>query len=107
MKNYIQDGKTISHTPTVVVTSGQALLIGALLAVAISNIPANTQGEFVTEGVFELPKANTADIGQGDDVYWDDTAKVITATATDNTRVGKAWLGAGNPSTTVWVKINA
>ena len=107
MKNYIQGGKSISHTSTVAVTSGQALLIGALLAVAINNNPANTECEFVTEGVFELPKANTADIGQGDDVYWDDTAKVITATATDNTRVGKAWLGAGNPSTTVWVKINA
>ena len=107
MKNYVQDGKTITFTPTVVVTSGGALLIGALLAVALANIPANTPGEFITEGVVELPKANTAAIGQGDGVYWDDTAKVITATATDNTRVGKAWLGAGNPSTSVWVKINA
>ncbi|MEL4391283.1 DUF2190 family protein [Shewanella xiamenensis] len=107
MKNYIQDGKSISHTPTVAVTSGQALLIGALLALAINNIPANTQGEFVTEGVFELPKKSTDDVALGVDLYWDDTANELTTTATDNTKVGKAWSAAGNGTATVAVKINA
>ncbi|MFB2653870.1 DUF2190 family protein [Shewanella seohaensis] len=107
MKNYIQDGKTISFTPTAAVASGEAVLLGMLLVVAIVAIAANTPGEGVTEGVFELPKKSTDDVALGVDLYWDDTANELTTTATDNTKVGKAWLGAGNGAETVWVKINA
>lgn len=107
MKNYIQDGKTISFTPTAAVASGEAVLLGMLLVVAIGAIAANTPGEGVTEGVFELPKKSTDVVAQGVDLYWDDTAKELTTTATDNTKVGKAWAAAANPSATVWVKINA
>jgi len=107
MKNYIQDGKTISFTPTAAVASGEAVLLGMLLVVAIAAIAANTTGEGVTEGVFELPKKSTDDVALGVDLYWDDTANELTATATDNTKVGKAWLAAGNGAETVWVKINA
>ncbi|MEI8602264.1 DUF2190 family protein [Shewanella sp. PP-Sp27a-2] len=40
-------------------------------------------------------------------VYWDDTANEITSLATGNTLAGKVWAAAANPSTSVWVKINA
>lgn len=107
MKNYIQDGKTISFTPTASVASGEAVLLGMLLVVAICAIAANTAGEGVTEGVFELPKKSTDVVAQGVDLYWDDTEKELTTTATDNTKVGKAWAAAGNGTATVAVKINA
>ena len=107
MKNYIQDGKTISFTPTAAVASGEAVLLGMLLVVAIGAIAANTAGEGVTEGVFELPKKSTDVVTQGADLYWDDTAKNLTITASTNKFVGKAWAAAANPSATVWVKINA
>lgn len=107
MKNYIQDGKTISFTPTAAVASGEAVLLGMLLVVAITAIAANTPGEGVTEGVFELPKKSTDDVALGVDLYWDDTANELTTTATDNTKVGKAWSAAGNGTATVSVKINA
>lgn len=107
MKNHIQDGKTISFTPTAAVASGEAVLLGMLLVVAICAIAANTAGEGVTEGVFELPKNSPDVVAQGVDLYWDDTEKELTTTATDNTKVGKAWAAAGNGTATVAVKINA
>lgn len=106
MKNLIQDGTTITHAPTVDVVSGTPVLIGAMIAVALANVPANTPGTFIPEGVFELAKAQADDIGQGDQLYWDDAAKVITTTATDNTPAGKAWAAAGNGALYVEVKIN-
>lgn len=107
MKNYVQDGKTISFTPTAAVASGEAVLLGMLLVVAIGAIAANTPGEGVAEGVFELPKKSTDVVALGVALYWDDAEKEITTTATDNTLVGKAWAAVANPSTSVWVKINA
>jgi len=107
MKNYIQDGKTISFTPTAAVASGEVVLLGAMIAVSVGTIEANTEGTGVTEGVFELPKKSTDALVIGALVYWDNTAKEITSLATGNTLVGKAWQAAGNGKATVWVKINA
>lgn len=107
MKNYVQDGKTITHTPTVAVVSGGAVLITALLAVAVASVAANEPGEFTTEGVYELPKATADEITIGAKLYWDDSAKNFTTTATDNVQCGKAWATAANGDTLVAVKINA
>ncbi len=107
MKNYVQDGKTISFTPTAAVASGEAVLLATLLVVAIGAIAADSEGTGVTEGVFELPKKSTDVLAVGAAVYWDDTANEITSLATGNTLAGKVWAAAANPSTSVWVKINA
>lgn len=107
MKNQIADGTTINFTPTVDVVSGQAVLLGALLVVAVADIAADTTGVGRCDGVFELPKTAADDIAIGVDAYWDDTAKEITTTATANTKVGKAFSVAGNGDATVAVKINA
>ncbi|MCH4294221.1 DUF2190 family protein [Shewanella sp. 3B26] len=107
MKNRVQDGKTITLIPTADVASGGALLAGAMLAVAITAVAENTPGEFVAEGVYELPKASADTVTAGDQLYWDDTAQELTTTATDNTPAGKAWADAGNGETLVSVKINA
>jgi predicted RecA/RadA family phage recombinase len=107
MKNYVQDGKTISFTPTAAVASGEAVLLATLLVVAIGAIAVDTEGTGVTEGVFELPKKSTDVLAVGAAVYWDDTANEITSLATGNTLAGKVWAAAANPSTSVWVKINA
>lgn len=107
MKNRMQDGTTISFTPAAAVASGEAVLLGTLLVVALVAIAANTSGTGLTEGVFELPKKSTDVVALGVDLYWDDTEKELTTTATDNTKVGKAWAAAASNTETVWVKINA
>ncbi|QYJ79424.1 DUF2190 family protein [Shewanella acanthi] len=107
MKNYSQDGKTISFLTSTALVSGQAVLLGAVLVVAIGAFDATSEATGVTEGVFELPKKTTDDVAVGSDLYWDDAAEELTTTATDNTKVGKAWVAAANGDATVQVKINA
>jgi predicted RecA/RadA family phage recombinase len=48
--------------------------------------------------------ANTFAVGAV--VYWDDTAKVVTSTASGNTRVGLAVTAAANPSVSVNVRLD-
>jgi predicted RecA/RadA family phage recombinase len=106
MNNQVCDGHTIDHTPTVDVASGATALIGKLVGVALGSVAANSEGTFVTTGVFELPKVSVDDIGQGALVYLK-SDNTMTTTASGNTLAGKAWAAAPNPSDTVWVKINA
>lgn len=58
----------------------------------------------VTDGVWRLPKTTPLVITAGDQVYWNDTTKKVTKTATD-TPIGKCHpgLSAGSSDTTVVV----
>lgn len=80
MKNYIQRGEVIEvPTATSAVTSGQVVVIGALLAVA--NHPA-AQGEPFNAnlvGVYQVPKVAGAAAAQGAPLYWDVSAAAFTA----------------------------
>ena len=107
MKNAIQDGKTITFTPSSDVASGGAFLATVMIIVAIANVAANEPGEFVTEGVYELPKATADVVTVGAQLYWDNSAKKLTTTVGSNTPAGKAWADAANGDDAVWVKINA
>jgi len=89
------------------VASGEAVLIGVMLCVALGAIAAGAQGEVATEEVFELPKEAALAISQGAQVYWDASEGVVTTTATDNTACGKAFVAALAAASTVFVKINA
>ncbi|WP_350431725.1 capsid cement protein [Shewanella sp. H8] len=106
MKNCIADGNTIDFTATADVASGAPVLLGKVVAVSLGAVATDEMGVGATEGVFELPKVEADDIGQGAQVYLKADGN-ITSTASGNTLAGKAWAAAGNPSTTVWVKVNA
>ena len=106
MKNCVSDGNTIEFTATAAVASGAPVLLGKVVAVSLGNVALDDVGVGVTEGVFELPKVTADDITQGAQVYIKSDG-MITSTASGNTLAGKAWAAAGNPSDTVWVKINA
>ena len=86
------------------VVSGQALLVGAKVCVAFDNAIAGATVVVCTEGVFELPKASGA-IAQGAKVYWDDTAKNMTATVGSNTLCGYAFAAALTGDLTIQVNI--
>lgn len=94
MKNKVSHGNIIEFTaPSGGVTSGVAVKIGAMLAVAVVTA---AQGEVVsgdTEGVFDHAAATHATDQAwafGDTIYWDDTAKVFTKTSSGNTKAGYA-----------------
>jgi predicted RecA/RadA family phage recombinase len=90
MKNYIQDGKTITLTaPAGGVVSGVGVLIGALFVVPLFSAGVSESFEARTTGVVQLPKASGA-VTEGAKLYWDNTAKNVTTTATANTFIGYA-----------------
>jgi predicted RecA/RadA family phage recombinase len=106
MKNCVADGNTIDFIATAAVASGEPVLLGKVVAVSLGSVAIGEAGVGATEGVFELPKVTADDIGQGAQVYLKSDG-MITSVASGNTAAGKAWAAAGNPSDTVWVKVNA
>lgn len=103
MKNYIQPGKTVTVIAGGTVASGDPVLSGSIFGVAAYGAVLNDEVELDTEGVFELPKITTDDIGVGDKLYWDAGNSKLTKTAGTGSKplVGFATKAAGNGVTTV------
>jgi len=104
-KNYIQAGTRMPVVLGATLASGAGLLVGATFGVAQQNGVSGDSIEIATEGVWELPKLSTDVVAQGVLLYWDDTNKRLTVTATANTLVAKAWAAAGNGVATVLAKL--
>ena len=90
MNNYVQKGRTLTVTLAAAVTSGQLVLLGngKLPAIASGTYAANTEGEYNTGGVYDLPSATTGTAVIGDRAYFDSTNNVVTSTANGNDPVG-------------------
>lgn len=87
MLNYLGEGDTLVLTAPYAVASGAGALIGNTFGVAKIAIASGVKGPFLVEGKVSLPKdANAA--GEGVFAYWDNTAKVVTATAGSNPKIG-------------------
>ena len=105
MNNFIQPGTTITTpAPAGGVESGQAFLVGGLLVVSGVKAAEGVQIDAAAEGVFRLPCVTTA-IAQGVDLYWDNTNKRLTTTATDNTLAARSWGDSPNGTTTIAAKL--
>ncbi|MHC0054148.1 DUF2190 family protein [Actibacterium sp. D379-3] len=106
MRNYVQPGVSITVTAAAAASSGDGVKVGNLFGIASGDAAIGEKLVLSTEGVFDMPKvsANTFDVGAL--VYWDDTAKVVTSTASGNTRVGLAVTAAANPSGSVNVRLD-
>ena len=103
MKNYVQEGNTITVTAPATVTSGQLVVVGSIVGVAAFDAATGADVEVTVEGVFELPKVTTDVIAQGDKLYWDSGQAKLTKTAGTGSKpmVGVATAAAGNGVTTV------
>ena len=108
MKTYVQPGNTITLTAPYDVTSGDGLLVGAIFGIASGDALTGSEVEVVTTGVFDLIKAASQAWAVGDKVYWDNTNRVATKTATANTLIGVAVLAVGGTAseTTGRVRLN-
>lgn len=104
MKNYIEKGRILTVTAQAAVSSGDALLIGDILVVAVTSANIGDQFACDVRGVFELPKAAVA-INQGVAVYWDDVAKNITTVTAGNKQIGFAWSAQLAADPTIYVKL--
>ena len=106
MKNFIQEGDTLTLTPAAAVASGVGYLFGAgLFGVATNDVVISTPGEFLTEGIVEIGKTSALAISVGDRLFWDPAGKVVNKTTTAQQCVGVAVTAASNPSPTVRMKL--
>lgn len=107
MKNFIQVGDVLDHTPGAAVTAGQVIVMGVRVGVAVTDIAAGQTGAVRVRGVVELAKASADNIAQGALVYWSTANSNLTSTAAGNTLAGYAAAAAGAGVTTLRVALNA
>ena len=105
----IQNGVTIDYDLTADVSVGDVVPLGTgMIGIAtVSGIAGETIALQV-ENVFEIAAAAADAIAVGDLLYFDETNRVLTKTATDNVRAGRAVSAkAGSTAGSILVKINA
>jgi len=104
MTNFVKPGRVLSLTAPATVASGAGMLVGHIFAVACAAAASGAAVEGAVEGVFDLPN-DTSTFSQGDYVYWDNTAKLVTSTSSGNTKIGVAEASA-SASSTVRVRLH-
>lgn len=109
--NYVQPGKVITWTNAgTAVSSGDVVVIGKILGVALEDIANGASGEVAIDGVFDVPKVSAAVIAQGENLTWDASAgafddnAAIAATGDVTGAPAVAFEAAGNGVTTLAVK---
>lgn len=104
-KNFMQDGNTIAITATSAdIASGDPVVVGDLVAVAITDIPKGRIGDGFASGVFQLPKLPVDVIPAGKKVFI--KGGVVQLADVDAVAAGHAWEAAAKDATVVSVKIN-
>jgi predicted RecA/RadA family phage recombinase len=108
MRNFIQPGDSLAVAVPYAggVTSGQGVLVGALFGVAAVDAAQNAVIEAATQGVFDLTKEPALAISAGARVFWDNTNRRVTTTATGNFCIGLATQAAlaADATVRVWLR---
>lgn len=101
MKNYVQDGDTITVVAPYALNSGDGCLVGSIFGVATSAAANGAAVEIKPEGVFDIAALSTDVAAQGAKLYWDNTNKRLTVTSAGNTLIGAATVAKIATETTV------
>lgn len=104
---FVQPGEVIDYTAGANIASGQVVLMGARIGVALKAIANGETGPMQVTGVFNIAKLSTDNMAQGALLYWDNTNSRLTTTASGNTMAGFAAAAAAATTTSVNIKINA
>lgn len=96
MKNFIQSGEVLDVTAPYALASGAGCLIGSLFGVATGAADNGAAARIATTGVYDLPKVGSQAWTVGARVYWDDTNKHCTTTASTHKLIGVAVAAVGS-----------
>lgn len=107
MKNFVQEGDVITVAAPYALASGDGALVGSLFGVATNAAASGATVEIVLEGVVTLKALGTDTGSVGAKMYWDNTAKQLTATATANSLVGALTVAKTAGQTTATIRLNA
>jgi predicted RecA/RadA family phage recombinase len=106
MKNKVQKGDTITVTAPYNVLSGQGVLVGTLFGVAAVDALSGSQVDIARTGVFDITALQTDTAVQGAKIYWDNTARRLTTTATNNALVGAVTMAKTSADTAARVLLD-
>lgn len=104
---FVQPGEVIDYTAGANIASGQVVLMGSRIGVALKAIANGETGPMQVTGVFNIAKLSTDNMAHGALLYWDNTNSRLTTTASGNTLAGFAAAAAAASTTSVNIKINA
>lgn len=106
MINFVQPGGTIEITaPTGGVTSGEPVQIGGIIGIGALDALVSESVNIQVEGVFDVDKVSAQAWAEGESIYWDDTAELMT-TVKGGIWAGIAVAAAANPSSTGRMRMN-
>lgn len=88
MRNFVQNGDVVTVLAPYAVFSGQGVLVGAVFGIAATDAANGAPVEIKRRGVFDVAALGTDAGAQCAKIYWDNTARRLTVTATNNTLVG-------------------
>lgn len=100
MNTLVNKGQSIEiPAPAGGFVSGQPVLVGSIVGISVNKYAEGETSVIWLTGSHIVPKA--AEVwAAGDKLYWDDTAKKFTKTATSNTLAGYAGAPAINGAAT-------
>ena len=96
MNNYVQRGDVLTVTAPYDVASAAGCLVGGLFGITAFSAASGASVEIQRSGVFDMAKADSQAWTVGAKIYWDDTNKVATTTASTNTPIGYAALAVAS-----------
>ena len=102
---FISDGLLIDFTPASAIAAGEVVVQGDLIGIASRAIAANQRGSLCVRGVFDCTKNTGVAYTVGLLLYWDNTNKVVTTTASGNKLLGKVVAAALTTDVTVRVLV--
>jgi predicted RecA/RadA family phage recombinase len=100
MKTFVQQGDSITLVAPYDVLSGAGFKVGQVFAVATNDALSGASVVGQRVGVVTIAKVSAQAWTQGALVYWDNSAKLATTTATSNLLIGGAAAAAANPTAT-------
>lgn len=107
-QSYKQPGSILTlNAPYARATSGLGAKVGAIFGVSCDAVDNAVDGQFWTDGVHSLAKVGSQAWSVGDRIFWDDSNKRCTSTATDGMLIGVCTtaVGSGAGETTGEVKL--
>ena len=100
MKNKLLNGHIIQYLAGADVVSGQPVVIGNRVGIALANIANGSMGSIEMEGCYSVTKVSAQAWTAGDEVFYDSNSSNFTTVGTANTFAGHAIDAASNPSST-------
>lgn len=104
---YVMSGEVVDYLAGGAISSGQVVVMGVRIGVALAAIVNGAYGAVRVKGIFTIAKLSTDVVAQGALLYWDAGNSRLTTTVGSNVLAGYATKAAGNGVTTVEINLNA